>query len=120
MEKVYLADKLALFSEHWRPKVVGQFDDYELKLLKIEGDFVWHSHDDEDEVFFVLEGDFRMDFRDRSIEVGAGEMIVVPSGVEHKPYAENECHVMVIERRGVVNTGDAPQGERTAPEQPRI
>ena len=120
MEKVNLAAKLSLFSEHWRPKVVGAFDDYEIKVVKIEGDFVWHKHDDEDEVFIVLDGGFRMDFRDHSVDVASGEMIIVPSGVEHKPFAETECQVMVIERAGVVNTGDAPTGHRTAPEQPRI
>jgi len=88
--------------------------------VKIEGDFVWHKHDDEDEVFIVLDGGFRMDFRDRSVEVSAGEMIIVPKGVEHKPFAETECQVMLIERAGVVNTGDAPAGHRKAPEQPRI
>ena len=120
MDKVNLADKLSLFSEHWRPKIVGAFDDYEIKVVKIEGDFVWHSHEGEDEVFVVLEGGFRMDFRDRSVDVTTGEMIIVPRGIEHKPYAARECHVMLIERGGVVNTGDAPAGERTAPEQPRI
>ena len=120
MEKVNLAEKLSLFSEHWRPKVVGRFDDYEIKVVKIEGDFVWHSHADEDEVFFVLGGGFRMDFRDRSVDVSAGEMITVPRGVEHKPFAETECQVMIIERAGVVNTGDAPASQRTAPAQPRI
>ena len=120
MEKVNLGEKLSLFSEHWRPKIVGAFDDYEIKVEKIEGDFVWHKHVDEDEVFIVLDGGFRMDFRDRSVEVSAGEMIIVPKGVEHKPFAETECQVMLIERAGVVNTGDAPAGHRTAPEQPRI
>ena len=120
MEKVNLGEKLSLFSEHWRPKIVGAFDDYEIKVVKIEVDFVWHKHDDEDEVFIVLDGGFRMDFRDRSVEVSAGEMIIVPKGVEHKPFAETECQVMLIERAGVVNTGDAPAGHRTAPEQPRI
>ena len=120
MDKVNLADKLSLFSEHWRPKIVGAFDDYEIKVVKIEGDFVWHSHEGEDEVFVVLEGGFRMDFRDRSVDVTTGEMIIVPRGIEHKPYAARECHVMLIERGGAAKAGDAPAGERTAPEQPRI
>ena len=120
MDKVNLAEKLSLFTEHWRPKIVGAFDDYDVKVVKIEGDFVWHRHQDADEMFMVLDGGFRMDFRDRSVDVGVGEMIIVPSGVEHKPYAETECHVMLIERSGVVNTGDAAPGDRTAPEQQRI
>jgi mannose-6-phosphate isomerase-like protein (cupin superfamily) len=117
MEKVNLAEKFASFSEHWAPKIIGTVDDYEVKIVKVEGDFVWHSHADADEMFFVVEGRLRMDFRDRQVEVGPGEMIVVPRGVEHKPFAARECKMMLLERRGVANTGDGPAGSRTrAPE----
>jgi len=111
--RINLADKFALFAERWSPKVVETIDDYEVKLVKIEGDFVWHKHEDEDELFLVVKGKFRMDFRDRQVEVSAGEMIVVPRGVEHKPYAAEECQIVLLERRGVVNTGDANPGAYT-------
>lgn len=103
---INLADKLAMFSEHWSPKLVEEIDGYNVKLAKFKGDFVWHKHTDEDELFLVVRGRFRMDFRDRQVEIGQGEMIVVPKGVEHKPYAVDECEVLVIVRGGSVNTGD--------------
>ena len=112
-EKINLAEKLAAFAEHWNPKLVETLDDYDIKLVKLLGDFVWHSHVAEDELFLVLKGAFRMDFRDRQVTVGAGEMIVVPRGVEHKPCAERECEVLLLERRGVVNTGSANPGVLT-------
>jgi mannose-6-phosphate isomerase-like protein (cupin superfamily) len=112
-ERINLAEKLAAFAEHWNPKLVETLDDYEIKLVKLLGDFVWHSHPAEDELFLVLKGAFRMDFRDRQVTVGAGEMIVVPRGVEHKPYAAEECEILLLERRGVVNTGDAAAGTLT-------
>jgi mannose-6-phosphate isomerase-like protein (cupin superfamily) len=112
-ERINLEQKLASFVEHWHPKLVDTIDDYEIKVVKLMGDFVWHRHAEEDELFLVLKGDFRMDFRDRQVPVGAGEMIVVPRGVEHKPYAEQECEVLLLERRGVINTGDAPAGALT-------
>ncbi|MCR9219969.1 MAG: cupin domain-containing protein [Alphaproteobacteria bacterium] len=114
MEKVNIAEKFAGFSETWRPKTIGTVDDYDVKLVRIEGDFVWHSHPDEDEMFLCLEGRFTMEFRDRSVEVGPGEMIVVPRGVEHRPRADAQARIMLFERRGVVNTGDAPAGDLTA------
>jgi len=117
---INLAEKLAAFSGHWSPKIVETEDGYDVKLVKIKGDFVWHKHDDEDEMFLVLNGHFRIDFRDRKVEVGAGEIIVVPKGVEHKPYAADECELLVFERRGVVNTGDAPRSERTVAKLDRI
>ncbi|MGR3372254.1 cupin domain-containing protein [Pseudooceanicola nanhaiensis] len=106
--------KTALFSEQWQPKVVAEMNDYQFKVARLEGDFVWHSHADTDETFIVLEGSLRIDFRDGSVELGAGEMFVVPKGKEHKPFAAKEVKVMLIEPRGVVNTGDEDQGERTA------
>ena len=120
MEKVNLTEKLGLIGEHWKPHLVAELDDYEIKLVRIKGDFVWHKHEAEDELFFVLKGGFRMDFRDRQVEVGEGELIVVSKGVEHKPYAEEECQIMLLERRGVINTGDAPAGELTRRTTPRI
>jgi len=107
MDKVNIAEKFATFDTHWDPKVVGEIDDYEVKLVKLQGDFVWHKHDDEDEMFFVVEGTLEMAF------LGPGEMIVVPKGIEHKPSADEECRVMLFERKGVINTGDAAETELT-------
>jgi mannose-6-phosphate isomerase-like protein (cupin superfamily) len=105
--------KLSLFAEHWSPKVIAEMNDYQFKLAKIKGDFVWHKHDDTDETFIVLEGSLRIDFRVGSVTLNAGEMYVVPKGIEHKPYAEEEAKVLLIEPKGVVNTGDEV-GEKTA------
>ena len=106
MKKINLEDKLSKFSEHWSPKVIAEMNDYQFKLVKIEGEFVWHEHPDTDEVFIVIEGTMKIEFEDRTIELREGEMLVVPKGVRHKPYAEAECKVMLVEPRGVVNTGD--------------
>jgi mannose-6-phosphate isomerase-like protein (cupin superfamily) len=106
MKKINLEDKLSKFSEHWSPKVIAEMNDYQFKLVKIEGEFVWHDHPDTDEVFIVIEGTMQIEFEDRTIELNEGEMLVVPKGVRHKPYAEEECKVMLVEPRGVVNTGD--------------
>jgi mannose-6-phosphate isomerase-like protein (cupin superfamily) len=114
MKKINLEDKLSKFSEHWSPKVIAEMNDYQFKLVKIEGEFVWHEHPDTDEVFIVIEGTMQIEFEDRTIELNEGEMLVVPKGVRHKPYAEEECKVMLVEPRGVVNTGDA-EGDLTAP-----
>ena len=100
------AQKLELFDEHWSPRVIAEMNDYQFKLAKLQGEFVWHDHADTDETFIVLDGKLRIDFRDGSVELGAGEMYVVPRGVEHKPCAEAEVKVLLIEPRGVVNTGD--------------
>jgi mannose-6-phosphate isomerase-like protein (cupin superfamily) len=118
--RINLAEKLARFSERWSPKLVETVDDYEVKVVKLEGDFVWHKHEGADELFLVLKGSLRMDFRDRQVAVGAGEIIVVPKGVEHKPFAAAECEVMLLERRGVVNTGDAGPSAYTRTEIERI
>src|SRR5690606_25125560 len=111
---INLRDKLALFDDHWSPRVIAEMNDYQFKLAKLEGEFVWHSHADSDEVFIVIDGDFVLEFRDRRVPLSAGEMYVVPRGVEHRPVAERECSVMLVEPRGVVNTGDAG-GAQTAP-----
>lgn len=107
-------EKFSLFQEQWQPKVIAEMNNYQFKVAKLEGDFVWHSHEDTDEAFIVLEGELRIDFRDGSVHIGKGEMYVVPKGVEHKPYAEKEVQLMLIEPRGVVNTGDSETSEITA------
>jgi len=119
-ERINLGQKLASFAEHWHPKLVDTIDDYEIKVVKLMGDFIWHRHAEADELFLVLNGALRMDFRDRQVSVAAGEMIVVPRGVEHKPYAEQECEILLLERRGVINTGDAPAGALTRGQLERI
>ena len=105
--KINLKEKLSLFSEHWSPKVIAEMNDYQFKLVKLQGDFVWHSHSDTDEVFIVIEGAMKIELSDGIVELSEGEMFVVPKGVAHKPYAEEECKVMLVEPRGVVNTGDS-------------
>ncbi len=110
---INLRDKFLLIKEHWTPKVIAEMNDYQFKLAKLEGEFVWHQHDDTDEVFIVMDGQLRIDLRDDAVTLNQGEMYVVPKGVEHKPYAEKECHVMLVEPRGVTNTGDQ-DGELTA------
>ena len=107
---ISINEKLSKFSDHWSPKIIAQMNDYHFKLVKFQGDFVWHMHDDTDEVFLVLDGAMAIDFRDGRIELKAGELFVVPKAVEHKPFAENECRAMVIEPAGVINAG----GELTA------
>ena len=113
MGKINIQEKLAKFSDHWSPRVIAEMNDYQFKLVKIQGDFVWHDHADTDEVFIVIEGSMRIEFEDGEVELSEGEMYVVPRGVNHKPYAEEECKVMLVEPRGVVNTGDA-EGDLTA------
>ncbi len=111
---VNFREKLALFTEHWSPKVVARMNDYHFKVVKFQGEFVWHNHADTDETFLVLDGEMTIHLRDGEVKLGPGEMYVVPKGVDHKPYAERECHALLIEPAGVVNTGDAG-GELTAP-----
>ncbi|MGE8367191.1 cupin domain-containing protein [Cupriavidus basilensis] len=112
-QSLNFAQKLGLIREQWTPKVIAEMNDYQFKLVRIEGDFIWHSHADTDETFIVLEGQLRIDFRDGQVRLSAGEMFVVPRGVEHKPFAETEVKLLLIEPRGVVNTG-GEGGERTA------
>jgi mannose-6-phosphate isomerase-like protein (cupin superfamily) len=100
-------DKLRKFSEHWSPRVIAQMNDYQFKLVKLQGEFVWHKHDDTDEVFIVVDGEMAIEFRDGRVDLKSGEMFVVPRGTEHKPVAAAECKVMLVEPRGVVNTGEA-------------
>ncbi len=109
---INLSDKLSKIGALWTPKIVAQMNDYYIKLVKIEDEFVWHSHPETDEVFLVIEGSMRIDFRDGAVELSEGEMVVVPRGKEHKPFAEQECKILLIEPVETVNTGDAG-GERT-------
>lgn len=118
-QPINIEKKFALFRERWQPKVIAEMNDYQFKIARLEGEFVWHDHKDTDETFIVLDGCLRIDFRDGSVDLAAGEMFVVPKGVEHKPYAEAEARVMLIEPRGVVNTGELG-GERTAKNDVRI
>jgi len=119
VEKVNVAQKLSLFEEHWSPKIVGELNSQHVKLVKFSGEFVWHHHDDEDEMFLVVNGRFRMEFRDREVWVEEGEFIVVPRGVEHRPVAEDEASVMLFEPASTLNTGNVT-GEMTVAELDRI
>lgn len=113
-QAINFRNKLQLFSDHWAPKVIARMNDYHLKLVKLQGRFVWHKHDETDEVFIVIDGSLVIEFRDGSVTLSSGEMYVVPKGVEHRPFAEEECSILLIEPAGTVNTGDAG-GEMTAP-----
>ncbi len=110
---INLRQKFSLFTDQWKPKVVAEMNDYQFKVVKLKGDFIWHDHKDTDETFIVVDGSLRIDFRDGTVTLRTGEMFVVPRGVEHKPYAEEEVKLLLIEPRGVLNTGDKG-GERTA------
>jgi mannose-6-phosphate isomerase-like protein (cupin superfamily) len=112
-QAINLRQKFSLFAEPWMPKVISEMNDYQFKLVKLTGDFIWHDHKQTDETFLVIEGSLRIDFRDGSVDINAGEMYVVPRGVEHKPFAAAEVKVLLIEPRGVINTGDEG-GSRTA------
>jgi len=116
-EKVNLAEKLALFDEHWRPKVVARINENDVRIVKVKGEFVWHRHDDTDDFFLVLRGRLTIQLRDRDVELGEGELFVVPRGVEHCPRADDEAAVLLIEPAGTVNTGDAG-GPLTADAEP--
>ena len=113
MDKVNLAEKLSQFSDHWRPRTVGELNGQSVRLVKFQGEFVWHHHEAEDEMFFVVEGRFRMEFRDRVVWLEQGEFLIVPRGVEHRPVADQEVCVMLFEPTTTVNTGSAG-GDRTS------
>jgi mannose-6-phosphate isomerase-like protein (cupin superfamily) len=119
MEKVNVREKLALFSDHWNPRVVGELNGQHVKLVKFQGEFVWHDHAAEDELFLVVRGSFRMDFRDRSVTLKEGEFIIVPRGVEHRPVAEQEVEVMLFEPAEIKHTGEV-ESELTVHEFERI
>lgn len=116
IEAVNLAQKLTLFQEYWSPKVVGELNDNYLKVVKVKGDFVWHKHDEDDELFLVLKGRLVIQLRDQDITLNEGDFLVVPKGVEHRPVAEAEAHILLIEPKTVVNTGDATDERKIAPE----
>ena len=115
VDKVNIEEKLALFDERWKPKIVGELNGQYVKLVKFIGEFVWHHHDDEDELFLVVKGRFRMEFQERSAWIEEGEFIVVPRGVEHRPVAEEEAHVLLFEPASTLNTGNV-RNERTVAE----
>lgn len=110
---INLIDKLSLINDRWSPRVIAEMNDIQFKLVKLEGEFVWHQHDDTDEVFLVVSGQMRIGFRDREVTIGEGELFVVPKGIEHVTRATEECHALIIEPRGVVNTGESG-GDLTA------
>src|SRR5215510_866079 len=105
-QSINVAEKLSKFSEHWSPRIVAQMNDYHFKLAKVEGEFIWHDHPETDEVFLVIKGKLELHLRDGKVTLNEGEMYVVPKGVEHKPVAEEECHILLIEPAGTINTGN--------------
>jgi len=115
MEKVNIGEKLALINEHWRPKVVAELNGQEVKVVKFQGAFPWHHHENEDEMFLALKGSFRIEFRDRNVDLDEGDFIVIPRGVEHRPVAEDEVEVMLFEPAGIRNTGNIEDEVYTAP-----
>ncbi len=112
MDKVNIAQKLSLFNEYWKPKITGELNGQHVKLVKFKGEFVWHSHENEDEMFFVIKGSFTMQLRDKDIEINENEFIIIPKGTEHRPVAKNEVHVMLFEPAETINTGNT-SGELT-------
>jgi len=104
---INLREKLATFSDHWSPKIIAQMNDYHFKLVKFQGDFIWHRHDTTDEVFIAIDGEMSIEFREGKVNLKSGEMFVVPMGLEHKPHADKECEIMLIEPAGTINTGNA-------------
>jgi mannose-6-phosphate isomerase-like protein (cupin superfamily) len=112
-QPVNFRDKLSRFSEHWSPKIIAQMNDYHFKVVKVQGEFIWHAHPETDEVFIVLKGQLEIQFRHGKVILGAGELFVVPKGREHKPVAREECHILLVEPAGTVNTGDVVS-EKTA------
>jgi mannose-6-phosphate isomerase-like protein (cupin superfamily) len=119
MDKVNIAEKLALFDDYWNPRIVADLNGQQVKVVKLKGPFVWHQHAGEDELFLVVRGRLRMEFRDRAVELGEGELIVVPRGVEHRPVAGAEVAVLLFEPASTLNTGDV-RNERTVAEPERI
>lgn len=111
---INLSQKLSLFAGVWQPKVIAEMNDYQFKLVKLQGEFVWHQHQETDETFIVFKGVLTIEFRDGSVEIAAGEMFVVPKGVEHRPWSADEVHAMLIEPRGVINTGSSDDNALTA------
>ena len=119
VEKVNLADTFARFADHWSPKIAGEVNDSCIKLVKVQGEFVWHHHDIEDELFLVVKGKLRIRLRDRDVDLSEGEFVIIPHGVEHMPVAEEEAHLLLIEPKGTLNTGNV-HSERTVLEEERV
>ena len=113
-QPINFQEKLSLFSEQWSPRIIAQMNDYQFKLVKIQGEFIWHDHPETDEVFIVIQGHLELQFRETSVLLNQGEMFVVPKGVEHKPVAMDECHILLVEPAGTINTGNVVD-EKTAP-----
>ena len=113
-QPIRFEEKLQKFSEHWSPKIIAQMNDYHFKVAKVQGEFIWHDHPETDEVFVVLEGQLEIQFREGSVTLNRGEMFVVPKGVEHRPVAREECHILLVEPAGTINTGEVVD-EKTAP-----
>ena len=120
MTKISIAEKLSQFSDHWNPRIVGELNGQHVKLVKFQGEFVWHRHEHEDELFLVIAGRFRMDFRDRQVWLDEGEFLIVPRGVEHRPVAEQEVAVLLFEPAGTLNTGNVEDDRRTRTELERL
>jgi mannose-6-phosphate isomerase-like protein (cupin superfamily) len=118
-EKINIAEKLSLFSDHWNPRIVGELNGQHVKLVKLRGEFVWHKHEEEDELFLILAGEFTMELRDRTLNLSPGEFIIIPKGTEHRPVAKEEVHLMLFEPAGTLNTGDT-EGEFTRHELKQI
>ena len=116
MKKVNLAEKLSLFHDHWQPRIVGELNDAQVKLVKVQGEFVWHHHDHEDELFLVLKGRLQMQFRDRDVWLEEGEFIIVPRGVEHRPVAPEEVHLLLLEPKSTLNTGNVTDAKTAVAE----
>lgn len=119
MEKINVKEKLNLFNEYWNPKIIGELNESYVKLVKLKGDFIWHSHENEDEMFYVLKGLLIIKFRDNDVHLNEGEFIVIPRGIEHMPVAEEEVHVMLIESKTTLNTGNVVN-ERTVEDLKKI
>lgn len=113
ISKVSIQDKLNLFSDYYNPRIVGKLNDHHVKLVKLKGEFIWHKHDNEDEMFLVITGQLKMELRDKTIKINEGEFIIIPKGVEHKPVAEAEVHIMLFEPASTLNTGEAEESELT-------
>ncbi len=114
VQPINFQEKLSKFSEHWSPKIIAQMNDYQFKIAKIQGEFIWHDHPETDEVFIVLKGQLEIQLREASVMLNEGEMYVVPKGVEHKPVAREECHILLVEPAGTINTGNVVD-EKTSP-----
>ena len=112
MDKIKLTEKFSLFNDHWHPRIIGELNGQQVKLAKIQGEFIWHNHEEEDELFYIVKGILKIEFRDKTVELQAGEMIIVPKGVDHKPIAEEEVWIMLFEPKGTKHTGEI-ESDRT-------